>query len=282
MKRFLPFLTAAALLSGVALAGQPPRTIKPVTLPNKSAPPPGPQEPKNEKDNAYYPYGKLMTWVSDPTGQILTLKGSAQIAHKDAKFLSEVMLYNDDTKIASTPGKLRIEDPQNTVTGESGVAYLKKELRYADIVGNVVIVARPKPEDPKATTKSARKDFKSPVTITCDKLRYWWKEKRGFTDASVKITFRHRDRDWTITAASLEYFGETEKALLKGSVITINDKGDRYLSDSADIFLKEGAEKIVLEPLLQGTVIKIDPDEDEPPTTPPPGKTGGKGTTLTL
>ena len=187
--------------------------------------------------------------------------------------------------IANAPGKLRIEDPQNTVTGESGIAYYKKELRYTDLVGDVKIVARPKPEDPKATTitKSSRKEFKSPVTITCDKLRYWWKQKRGFSDANVKIAFRHKEKDWTITAATVEYFGQDEHALLKGEVVMLNDKGDKIYCDTADVYLKEGAEKVITAPVKKGTVIKGDPDEDDEKTPPtPPVKPGGKGEKLTL
>lgn len=241
-------------------------------------------EPKDNKDTNYYPYGKLMTRVVETAGDVWTLKGDAQLSHKDVKFVSDIVLYNEDTKIASAPTKLRIEDPQNTVTGESGVAYYKKELRYVDLVGDVKIVARPKPEDPKATTKSTRREFKSPVTITCDKLRYWWKQKRGFSDTNVKISFRHKEKDWVITAASLEYFGENERALLKGDVAALSDKGDKVYCDTADIVLKEGAEKVIMEPIKLNTVIKGDPDEDEDDKTPPPPpvKPGGKGEKLTL
>lgn len=252
-------------------------TIKPVLLPKapeklapkpkqeseKLTPPEKPLEPKDSNDQDYYPYGKLMRRDLTKQGILYTLTGDAQLSHKDVKFLSDTVLYNYDTRIASAPGKLRIEDPQNTLTGNSGVAYYKKELRYADLTGDVKIIARPKQDDPKATVNSLRKEFKSPVTITCDKLRYWWKQKRGFTDTNVKITFTHKDKNWTITGGSLEYFGDTERALLKGNVVAVNDKGERILSDTADITFKEGEEKVILEPVKIGTVIKGDPDEDD-------------------
>ena len=243
-------------------------TVKPVVLPKaqeseKLTPPEKPLEPKDSNDQDYYPFGKLMRRDSTKQGILWTLTGDAQLSHKDVKFLSDTVLYNQDTRIASAPGKLHIEDPQNTLTGDSGVAYYKKELRYADLTGDVKIIARPKQDDPKATVNSLRKEFKSPVTITCDKLRYWWKQKRGFTDTNVKITFTHKDKNWTITGGSLEYFGDTERALIKGSVIAANDKCERILSDTADITLKEGEEKLILAPVLRGTVIKGDPDEDD-------------------
>ena len=244
---------------------QPPKTTTTVPVPasTKIEPPAAPLEPKDSNDTNYYPYGKLMRRDSTKQGILWNLSGDAQLSHKDVKFLSETVLYNEDTRIASAPMRLRIEDPQNTLTGNSGVAYYKKELRYADLAGDVKIIARPKQDDPKATVKSLRKEFKSPVTITCDKLRYWWKQKRAFTDTNVKITFTHKDKNWTITGGSLEYFGDTERALIKGDVVAVNDKGERILSDTADITLKEGDEKLITQPVKVGTVIKGDPDDDD-------------------
>lgn len=236
-----------------------PAGSKQETLPTPTKPP----EPENSEDPDYYPYGKLMTWRSTPQGELWTLKGDAQLSHKDVKFVSDTVLYNKDTQIASAPSKLRIEDPQNTLTSNSGVAYYKKELRYADLTGEVKIVARPKQDNPKATVNSPRKDFKSPVTITCDKLRYWWKQKRGFTDTNVKITFKHREKNWTITGGSLEYFGNDEHVIIRGSVIAVSDKGDRILGDLADAILKEGAESLDFSPVLPGTKIKGEKDEGD-------------------
>lgn len=279
MKRLIPVvLTLAGCLSAAALYAQPkrpapakPATVKPVVLPSpkpkqgaeKIIPPAKPFEPKDNDDPDYYPYGKLMKRDSTVQGILWTLTGDAQLLHKETKFLSDTVLYNEDNKIASAPGKLRIEDPQNTITGDSGVAYYKKELRYADLTGDVKIVARPKPDDPKATTKSLRKEFKNPVTITCDKLRYWWKQKRGFTDANVKIAFTHKEKNWTITGDSLEYFGSDEHAVVTGNVLAVSDKGDRILCDLADMILKEGAEKVTLSPVKNGTIIKGDKEDEE-------------------
>jgi hypothetical protein len=252
----------------VVLPAPKPQAPPPKTAPvaqkvvQKIEPPAKPLEPANNEDPDYYPYGKRMTRASTTQGVLWTLTGDAQLLHKETKFLSDTVLYNEDNKIASAPGKLRMEDPQNTLTSDSGVAYYKKELRYADMTGDVKIIARPKPDDPKATPKSLRKEFKNPVTITCDKLRYWWKQKRAFTDTNVKITFRHKEKDWTITGGSLEYFGNDERALIKGSVVAVNDKGERILSDTADIILKEGAEKLILEPILKGTIIKGDKEDE--------------------
>ncbi len=280
----LVICTLAVSITAATLSAQPQKkaikpgikpNVSPVLLPKplskpastddseKLAPTEKPLEPKDSNDTNYYPWGKLMRRESTKQGVLWTLTGDAQLSHKDVKFLSDTVLYNEDTRIASAPGKLRIEDPQNTLTGNSGVAYYKKELRYADLTGEVKIIARPKPDDPKATTKSLRKDFKNPVTITCDKLRYWWKQKRAFTDTNVKIAFTHKGKNWVITGGSLEYFGDTERALIKGSVIAVNDKEERILSDMADVTLKEGEEKLLLSPVLKGTVIKGDPEDED-------------------
>lgn len=226
------------------------------------APPEKPLEPKDENDVDYYPYGKLMTRKTTPQGVLWTLTGDAQLSHKDVKFVSDTVLYNEDTRIASAPGKLRIDDPQNTLTSNSGVAYYKKELRYADLTGAVTIVARPKQDNPKATVNSLRKDFKSPVTITCEKLRYWWKQKHGVSDTPVKISFRHREKDWVITGNSLEYFGTDEHVIIKGNVLAVSNKGDRILGDLADAILKEGAENLDFSPVKLGTIIKGEKDDD--------------------
>ena len=243
----------------VLLPKAPPAAPKQETV----APPPKPLEPKDDQDPDYYPYGKLMTRKSTPQGVLWNLAGDAQLSHKDVKFVSDTVLYNEDTRIASAPGKLRIEDPQNTLNSNSGVAYYKKELRYADLTGDVKIVARPKQDNPKATVNSPRKDFKSPVTITCDKLRYWWKQKHGFTDTNVKITFKHKEKNWTITGSSLEYFGTEEHVIIKGNVVAVSDKGDQILGELADAVLKEGAETLDFSPVKLGTKIKGEKDDGD-------------------
>ena len=104
MKRLTAYLTLIALLSGATLYAQ----TRPKLLP--PTPPVGPLEPKDDKDTNYYPYGKLMTRVSEAAGVLWTLKGDAQLSHKDVKFISDTVLYNEDNKIANAPGKLRIDD----------------------------------------------------------------------------------------------------------------------------------------------------------------------------
>ncbi|RYG88355.1 MAG: hypothetical protein EON58_20040, partial [Alphaproteobacteria bacterium] len=101
----------------------------------------------NQTTNKPLPGGESMT----------TLNGSVVITSEDSTLHTEKATYNGDTQIATAPTRLRLDDKQNTLVADKGVAYYS--TRDADFTGNVVINVRPSQNS--ATPKnSLRKDFK--------------------------------------------------------------------------------------------------------------------------
>jgi lipopolysaccharide export system protein LptA len=224
--------------------------------------PSAPVEPKGKDDDYLYPWGRLATRRTTPQGVILALQGDAHLLFKESKFLSDVVYYNQDTEIGSAPGKVKLDDAQNTLTSDKGSIYYAKNKKEALLEGDVVIIARPKQSE-TSDPKSLRKDFKSPVTITCDKANYQWKLKHGWSNTNVKISCRIRETNWNFVTDQMDYFGKEERVVLKCNVVGKSEKGEVLFVNEATILLTEGKEAIDAAPIKPGTTIKIDKDDDE-------------------
>ena len=104
-------------------------------------------------------------------------------------------------------------------------------------------------------------------------MDYSWKTKTAILSSDTVITFRARERNWTVTADNLEYRGGEEKALLRGNLLAKSDKGEILKGKSAIVTLTDGKEAIDITGVEDGSKFKVD-DEDEkaaPPTDAPKG-----------
>lgn len=270
-------LAAAALgLAAAALAqpAPPPKAprggVAPRTLPRPAATPTPPPEPDlrgptGPNDPYVYPGGDLMRRVYP----ILTLEGNAVLRYRDTTFRSDRVLYNEETQVGSAPGKLEVNDAQNTLTGDRGEARYK--LKIARITGNVTITARPKPAD-NAPVNSPRREFKKPVVITCDAVQYNWKTRVAEPTGNIVIRCNLRKHDWTFTADRLTYRGRDEAIDLAGKVVGKNEIGEELRFASGTIVVKEGAEDLLLRTIIPGTRFKVDEEEtgEKPPAAEPP------------
>ena len=207
-------------------------------------------------------------------GQLRNAWGNVIIKSDDTTLKTEQAVYNKDTEIANSPGRLQIDDPQNTVIGSAGTAFYK--TRDAIITGQVKLTLRPKPEDKNAPEGSARREFKSPATITCTKLTYNWKDRIATATGSLKV--RYEDR--TVTADKAIYYGADETIVLTGNVRYTRPNGDLGTAAKAIAKLKEGAEAFYAEgdknaPISGTFAVSGDEDENAPapvaPTIPQVG-----------
>jgi hypothetical protein len=185
--------------------------------------------------------------------------------------------YNHDAQIASAPGRVRIDDPQNTVTGDRGVAYYKR--RTAELTGNVRIVARPRPENTGAAPGSLRREFTSPVTIACAQGAYNWRRRVATSPGRMVVNFTWRRAVWTVTAGQGVYDGREEKVTMRGPVRAVSSLGEETSGVDAVIVLREGAESIKINKIT-GAKIKVEEEEDEGTeesagARPPAAGTGG-------
>lgn len=195
-----------------------------------------------------------------PQGTISTISGNAVFRYEDSILRTDTATYNQRTQIATSPGKVQIDDAQNTIVGNQGVAYYRS--RVADITGGVRIVARPRPQDRAAPEGSLRRDFKDPVTITCDRVRYNWRTR--IATASGNLTFRQQGGR-TLTADQAVYDGRAERVTLTRNVRGVDAKGSVILANSAIVTLREGEETVTVFGIKRGTQFPVENDDTEPP-----------------
>lgn len=167
-------------------------------------------------------YSERVRNTTLPSGEYFTtLTGSVVIQSEDSTLNTEKATYNGETQIANAPTRLRLDDKQNTLTADKGVAYYS--TRDADFSGNVVINARPNQgESAKAQKGSLRRNFKDPVTITCGKVRYNWRTKKAVLTENLTIKQKSR----TITAVRGLYDGAAETVTLVGNIKSRNPTGE--------------------------------------------------------
>jgi lipopolysaccharide export system protein LptA len=252
--------------------GKPPETGKSQPLPDsiKTAKDPGARDswkPDGPDDPFLYAYGDTATYRDTPDGGIANLVGNARLLYRTTSFASGTVVYNRRSQIGTAPGKLQVDDEQNTITGDRGEADYGKKV--ARVFGNVIVVARPK-QDAKAQDGSARKDFRNPVRIEASEVVYNWKSKVADTSKDTVIRFTVRKRNWQVTADKIQYRGTEETAYLDGNVRAVNDQGDEMRSKTAVVVLRDGQESIVLEPSQKGSKFRIE-DEDEKSGKDKPG-----------
>ncbi|MBC8142304.1 MAG: LPS export ABC transporter periplasmic protein LptC [Armatimonadetes bacterium] len=167
-------------------------------------------------------YGRDQTLPSGE--QLAMLTGDVVIRSKEATLSTQTATYNSETQIATSPTRLRLDDPQNTLLADKGVAYYS--TRDADFTGNVVINARPKQSGSgtNAPKGSLRRNFKDPVTITCTKVRYNWRTKIAVLTGNLTI----KQKDRVITGDRGLYDGIAETVTLVGNIKSRRPTGEKF------------------------------------------------------
>lgn len=266
----------------------PPPVAKPPAKPLppelRSAKDPGAKDqwkPEGPDDPFLYAYGDTALYKDTPEGGVATLLGNARLLYRTTAFRSDKVVYNRRTQIGTAPGKLTVDDEQNTVVGDTGEADYGRKI--ARLTGHVRVLARPKPNESEPPEGSVRRDFRNPVTIDATEVAYNWKTKIADTSKDAVIRFTVRDRKWTVTADRIQYRGAEETAVLQGSVIAKTDKGEELRSSVATVVLAEGKESIDLAPSEKGSKFLIEDedakpdgkDAEKPEKVPPPTQKPG-------
>ena len=201
-------------------------------------------------------YGDVGQSRETARGTLSTLSGNVRIVSEDAVLRTGAATYEHKTQVATAPGRLQIEDAQNTLQGNSGVAYYK--TRTAEVRGDVRIIVRPRPGDAKAPEGSLRREFKEPVVITCDRVDYNWRTRVAV--ATGNLTFRQKER--RVTAERAVYEGRRERVTLTGDVRGVMQDGGEAQGEKAIAILTEGAESLTLQNVKK-VRIPVEDDQDD-------------------
>ena len=208
--------------------------------------------------------------------RILVLKGNVKFVQGDTVLVADKIDYRESTRTAVASGNLKIYDDQSTITGETCTVNFKE--KKGTLTGSVHMVAKPKPK-PETTTaaadtskpKSLRSEFKDEVDITCDKIEYWYKDKRAVVSSPLKMIQKTR----TLTADSGTYLGKDEIVELVGNVKGTDDKEKHSFSaPKVTVSLKKDAEWIEAEKATGSFYVKE--EEETPPAEKAPEKAPAK------
>lgn len=208
----------------------------------------------------------------DGSDRIIVLKGNVKFVQGDTVVTADNVDYRESTKTAKATGNLKITDPQCVGTGD--VCTVNFQQKSALLTGNVRMTAKPKPKAEKPAdadkVKPLSSEWKDEIVVTCDKIEYFYKEKRA--EASGNLKFVQKER--VLTADAATYLGKEEIVKLVGNVKGKDDKDKHSFSaPKVTASLKEGAEWVEAEKATGTFYVKDEEDEPaaETPAEPAPG-----------
>lgn len=191
------------------------------------------------------------------------LKGDVRFTHDDTVLTSDEVVYDEEAKIATSPGKVNITNPECDITGDKGIAYFNKKLGVVE--GSVVMILKPKPEtsdgektkdDGKA--ESIRAKLRQPTTITCATLEYRYKAK--IATALGGVIFKQEKR--TASAEKAVYDQKKELLTLIGNVRGVDEDGQTFCAPGTVLIsLKKGDEW--MEAKDAAASFKVDIEEEK-------------------
>ncbi|MDO8684373.1 MAG: LptA/OstA family protein [Armatimonadota bacterium] len=204
-------------------------------------------------------------WKQNWGSKSLTLlTGNVVITQGDTVLKSDRVEFDEDANIATSPGRLTITDPNNEISGASGIAYLND--RRGEIKGSVKLVTKPK-QKPDPNRKST--EWKDTVTMTCDKIEYLYKLKKATAGGNLKMV----QKDRTVTADQAIYLVKDEIVTLNGNVKGIDTKGQSVTAGGkVTASLKEGDEWIEIERASGIFKVKEEEEEQKPAEKPAAAK----------
>lgn len=188
--------------------------------------------------------------------QVATITGNVIIKYREMVLTADHAVYTEKTKIVVADGNLKIVDPDNEITGNTGTAYLND--RKSIIEGTVKLITKPKPSEGDKKNESVRSKYSEPVTVTCDRLEYLYRDKIATAEGNLKIT----QKDRVLTSNKAVYDVNNELVTLTGNVNATDEKKQTFTSNgTVRVSLKEGAEW--MEADNASAVIQVDVDEKE-------------------
>jgi len=194
-------------------------------------------------------------WGNEKT---VLMRGNVKFTHGDTVLTCDEVQYDQTARIAVSPGRIVITDPECDITGDKGTAYFKK--RIGVIEGNVTMLVKPKKaEEEPADKNSVRAKLKQPTTVTCEKLEYNYRTKIASATGGVSLKQEKR----SATAQKLIYDEKNEIITLIGDVKGIDEDGQTFSApDKVVISVKKGAEW--MEAPNASATFKVETQEETP------------------
>lgn len=263
-----------AFLCG-ALPAQPPSPLPRLSKLAKNAgtPAPPPALPKGKR-RVEYGY-KYFETRNTPQGEINMMQDSVWFRSEDAYLTTEKALYNKATKIATSPGKFNLKTQDSDMTANTGTVFFN--TRDTQMRGQIVMLIRPRTKDANAPDGSARRQFDSPATITCEKGDYNWRSGKGILTTNLLVKQKNR----TVTGDKMLIDTKSEIITIDGNVNYETTDGDKGKADKVILNYRDGAE-VPFKVINGKGVSNVDELDDNAPAptsdigTPPAPETAPK------
>jgi lipopolysaccharide assembly outer membrane protein LptD (OstA) len=243
-KRILWFrlgpLAPAVAAAVIALAGVA-RAPGAVAEPPQAQPEAAPSKPAGEKKthDVYLEHADRMR-RDERTGDVTVAGNPVVLKHEEGTFTAREITFNEKTKLGSAAGAPTFKDPETQATGDR--LEFDFDKRLAVFTGHVTLVAERKKKSEKPAEESGKEDTQKieayaakPTTITCDRLEYYYREKRAVAAGHVKAV---QERG-TAEAERATYLVDDELLVAAGNVRMRTDEDETFRCDKITISLKE-------------------------------------------
>ncbi len=220
---------------------------------------------------------KAKTKVFFKEGRIIKVLIPARfvIATQEAVLKADRGEYDREAEIVTAQGNILFYDERNRGTAAKITVNLKE--RKAVLEGGVRLRVKPKAKKKSGGKGSSEKSegkkeekWRKEALITCDRIVYWYREKRAITEG--KVTVEQEDR--IVTADKAEYYRDKETdeefVVLEGNVKFEDAEGNFFTCERIVISLTEDW----LE--AEGLVGRLKVKEKEK-KAPEEGKESGEG-----
>lgn len=224
---------------------------------------PAPRAAAAEKKNPEEVHGSARVWkTSWGAKKTVLMQGDVVFTHGDTVIRSDEVVWDEEAKVATSPGKITITDPEIDISGDKGTGYFNKRLGVVE--GRVVMTLKPRESGEPADTESIRGKLTQPTTITCAKLEYAYRTK--IATATGGVVFRQKER--TARADRAVYDHRKELLTLSGNVRGEDEYKQTFAAPGTVVIsLKKGDEWMEAE--NASASFKIDLDEEEAEDTKP-------------
>lgn len=239
---------AAAALAALCVSGGP-------VAQNAAAPP----ATATEKRGPEEVHGSAKVWkTSWGAKKTVLMQGDVVFTHGDTVIRSDEVTWDEEAKVATSPGKIAITDPEIDISGDKGTGYFKKRLGVVE--GSVVMTLKPRDGEEPADGESIRGKLTRPTTITCAKLEYAYRTK--VATATGGVVFKQKDR--TARADRAVYDHRRELLTLSGNVRGEDEYRQTFSAPGTVIIsLKRGDEWMEAEDANASFKIDLDSEETE-------------------
>ncbi|MEI6511795.1 MAG: LptA/OstA family protein [bacterium] len=194
-----------------------------------------------------------------------------QLIDGDTTLKAERGNYNKKTEIIEATGSLMMSDPKIEVHGDK--LTMERKRKYALVTGNLNIIIKSKKDTSKQDDQSLTEAKNHPITITAEKLEYYYGSKRvADLTGAVKARQQLDKGHWrNLTADKARFDRDAETLTVIGNVVLTDDEGAELHPQLLIVYTKEGAEKVEIHKLDKGrNVIPLKDTDDKEETAPPP------------